>query len=89
MLTIDPENVTVEFKDGTLKHVGAPNAAATVKLYHAESVEARPFGDDRVKVAAEDGEGNAVEVSLDPDGLRALRSDLRALDLDEEWPAFD
>ncbi len=89
MLTLDLENFTVEFEDGTLKHVGAPDTGATVKLYHAENAEARAFGDDRVKIAAEDGEGNEVEIALGPESLRALRSDLRELDMGEDWPVFE
>jgi len=89
MLTLDFENLTLEFEDGTLKHVGAPDTAATAKLYHAETVEARAFGDDRVKVAAEDGEGNQVEIALGPETLRALRADLRELEMGEDWPVFE
>lgn len=89
MLTLDLEHFAVEFEDGTLKHVGAPNTAATVKLYDAADAEARPFGDERVKIAAEDDEGNAVEVALGPEALRALRADLRDLEMGEEWPVFE
>ncbi len=89
MLTLDLDNFAVEFEDGTLKHVGAPASAATAKLYHAEDVEAREFGDDRVKIAATDGEGNEVEIALGPETLRALRSDLRELEMGEDWPVFE
>ncbi len=84
MLALDLENFAVEFDDGTLKTVGAPNKAATAKLYDATTAEAREFGDSLVKVAAEDEAGNRVEVALDEDGLRALRSDLRDLEMGEE-----
>lgn len=89
MLALDLENFAVEFDEGTLTTVGAPNKAATVKLYHLDDVEAREFGDERVKLAAEDGDGNQVEVALGPEDLRALRDDLRELQLDEEWPVFE
>jgi len=89
VLTLDLENFVVEFEDGSLKTVGPPDAGAAVTLYHLEDVEAREFGGERVKIAAEDGEGNAVEVALGPADLRALRADLRNLDLDDEWPAFE
>jgi|APHM01.1.fsa_nt_gi hypothetical protein len=84
MLTLDLENFMVEFEDGTLKHVGASDTAATVKLYHADDAEAREFGDDHVKLTAEDGEGNEVTVALGPEALRSLRSDLRALEMGED-----
>jgi len=89
MLTLDLENFVVELEEGSLKNVGAPNKAATVKLYHLDGVEAREFGDERVKIAAEDRVGNAVEIALAPEDLRSLRADLPDLDLDEEWPAFE
>ncbi len=65
MLTLDFENLILEFKEGTVKHVGASNTAATVKLYDVTAPEAREFG-DRVKLAFADDEGNTVEVALDP-----------------------
>lgn len=89
MLTLDLENFAVEFDDGTLKTVGAANKAATVKLYDVTETEAREFGDSLVKVAAEDDEGNQVEIALDQDALRTLRSDLRALEMGEDWPVFE
>ena len=89
MLTLDLENFVVEFEAGSLKTVGAPDASATVKLYHLDGVEARAFGDERVKVVAEDGEGNAVEMALAPEDLRSLAADLRDLDLDDEWPTVE
>jgi len=89
MLALDLKNVAVEFEEGSLKHVGAPTTSATVKLYHLSGVEARAFGDERVKIAAEDGEGNDVEIALAPEDLHGLRADLRELDLDDDWPGFE
>jgi hypothetical protein len=89
MLTLDLENFAVEFADGTLKTVGAADKAATVKLYDVTDTEARAFGDSLVKLTAEDDEGNAVEVALDQDTLRALRADLRELEMGEDWPVFE
>ena len=66
MLTIDLERFMFELKEGVLKHVGASNNAATVKLYDIEAVEVREFGDERIKVVCEDDGGNTVEVALDP-----------------------
>lgn len=89
MLSLELQNFAVEFDDGTLKTVGAPTKAATTKLYDVSSVEARAFGDDRVKIAAEDEEGNQVEIALDRVALRTLRSDLRGLDMGDDWPVFE
>jgi len=78
MLTIDLADFMVELKEGTVQHVGASNTAAEAKLYDVTGVEVREFGDERVKVAFEDGEGNAVEVALFPDEAAEVR---RGLDL--------
>jgi hypothetical protein len=87
MLTLDLDGLTLELEDGTVKHVGASNTAATVKLYHVESAEARAFGDSQVKFAFEDGEGNEVEVALDPDAVESLVGDVESLR--EGSPVFE
>lgn len=51
MLTLDLKQFMFELKDGAIKHVGASNNAATVKLYDIESVDVRGFGDNRIKIA--------------------------------------
>lgn len=79
MLTLSLDDFTVELEDGTVKHVGASNTAATVKLYHVEGAEARAFGDSQVKLAFEDGEGNEVEVALDPEAVESLVADVDAI----------
>ncbi len=64
MLTLDVDELLFEIKDGAIKNAGASNKAATVKLYDVSAVDVREFGNDRVKLAFEDDEGNAVEVAL-------------------------
>ncbi len=80
MLTLDIDQFMLELDRGTLKHVGASEKAATVKLYDAETVEARAFGDRRVKLACEDDGGNEVEVALDPEQARDLARELERLE---------
>jgi hypothetical protein len=75
MLTLDLSDFIVELDEGTVKHVGTKTKGATVKLYHVTESEARPFG-DRVKLVFDDGEGNHVEVAVDPDQVAAQCSDL-------------
>ncbi|MFB6142554.1 MAG: hypothetical protein ABEJ30_04345 [Halorientalis sp.] len=66
MLSLQLSEFMVELKEGSLKNVGAANKSATVKLYDVEAVDTREFGDERVKLAFADDEGNEVEVALDP-----------------------
>jgi len=80
MLTVQLDDFMLELKDGAYHHVGASNKTGTAKLYDVTDVEARPFGDERVKLAFEDDEGSQVEVALFPaeaselvDGLAAAR----------------
>ncbi|MFC6726146.1 hypothetical protein ACFQE1_17610 [Halobium palmae] len=87
MLTLDLDDFMVELEEGTVKHVGTTNTSAAVKLYHAEAVEARAFGDSQVKLAFDDGEGNEVEVALDPDHVESLVADVEALR--EEGTVFE
>jgi hypothetical protein len=87
MLTLDLDDLTLELQDGTVKHVGASDTAATVKLYHVESAEARAFGDSQVKLAFDDGEGNEVEVALDPQTVESLADGVESLR--EESPVFE
>jgi hypothetical protein len=79
MFTLDMDSFTFELKEGTVKHVGASNAAATAKLYDVTDVESREFGDERVKLAFGDGEGNEVEVALFPEEAAELRAGLEDL----------
>ena len=80
MLTLDIDQFMLELDDGTLKHVGASNKSATVKLYDIEAIEVREFGDERVKLACEDDGGNEVEVALGPEEASAVASQLGQLE---------
>jgi len=87
MLTLDIEEFTVELKEGSIKNVGAPNKRGTAKLYDVTDSDVRAFGDERVKFAFADGEGNEVEVAVGPETARSLARDLEALA--EESPIFE
>ena len=80
MLTLDLERFMFELKDGALKHVGASNKTATVKLYDVEGVEVREFGDERAKLSFTDEDGNEVEVALDPDEAREVARGIELLE---------
>lgn len=66
MLLLDLEDFMFELKEGAIKHAGPSNRAATAKLYDVEGVEAREYGDRRVKLAFEDEDGSEIEIALDP-----------------------
>jgi len=86
MLTLSLDGFALELDGGTVKHVGASNTAAAVTLYDPETVDARPFGDERVKVACVDG-GNEVELAMGPEQARELADELDRLA--EESAVFD
>jgi hypothetical protein len=67
VLNLAFDNWNVELKDGSVKNVGPTNKATTAKLFDVEAVEVREFGDKRVKLAFDDGEGNEVEIALFPE----------------------
>jgi hypothetical protein len=79
MFTLDMDSFMFELKEGTVKHVGASNAAATAKLYDVTDAEARAFGDERVKLAFADDEGNEVEVALFPEEAGEIAEALEEL----------
>jgi hypothetical protein len=85
MLTLDLSDFVVELDEGTVKHVGTKTKGATVKLYHVTESEARAFG-DRVKFVFDDGEGNHVEVALDPAQVETLLTDVEELRADGHLP---
>lgn len=87
MLTLDLDDFMVELEEGTVKHVGASTTSATVKLYHAADAEARAFGDSQVKLGFADGEGNEVEVALDPESAAAIADEID--ELRREGTVFD
>jgi hypothetical protein len=80
MLTLDIDRFMFELDGGTLKHVGASNNSATIKLYDIEAAEVREFGDERVKIACEDDSGNEVELALGPEQAREVASELARLE---------
>ncbi|MFB6184919.1 MAG: hypothetical protein ABEI96_10225 [Haloarculaceae archaeon] len=84
MLTLDFDALSFELKDGAIKHVGMSNKAATAKLYDVETAEVRAFGDERVKLALADDEGNEVEIALFPEQARALRRDVEAVEAESD-----
>ncbi len=80
MLTFDLKQFMFELKDGAIKHVGASNNSATVKLYDIEGIDVREFGDDRVKVTFEDADDNEVEVALDAPEAREVARGIEMLE---------
>ncbi|MFB6140031.1 MAG: hypothetical protein ABEJ26_06320 [Halosimplex sp.] len=82
MLSLDLERFMFELKEGAIKHVGPSNKTATAKLYDVEGVEVREFGDNRVKLAFEDEEGNEVEVALFPEEAREVARGVELLEDD-------
>ncbi|MFT4945950.1 MAG: hypothetical protein ACI8TL_000179 [Natronomonas sp.] len=78
MLTIDLEEFMFELQDGTIKHVGASDNAATVKLYDIETTEVREFG-DQLKIACADDGGNEIELALDPGTARDIADGVERL----------
>lgn len=80
MLSLAIEDFMIELKDGSVKNVGGPTKSATVKLYDVSTAEAREFGDERVKFAFADDDGNAVEVAVDPDDARSVVRDIESIE---------
>ena len=79
MLNLNVEEFTVEFKDGSIRNVGSPTKSATAKLFDVETAEARAFGDNQVKLTAEDEDGNEVQVALFPEQAAAIVKDIESL----------
>jgi hypothetical protein len=87
VLNLALENWNVELKEGSVKNVGPTNKATTAKLFDVESVEVREFGDKRVKLAFDDGEGNEVEVALFPEQATEIARGIELLEGDS--PVFE
>lgn len=87
MFTLDLDQFMFELKEGTFKHVGASNKSATAKLYDVEAVEAREFGDERVKLTFEDDSGNEVQVAVGPSEAREIARSIESLE--EESGIFE
>jgi hypothetical protein len=79
MLSLQLEEFMVELKEGSIKNVGPPSKSATAKIYDVTEAEAREFGDERVKLAFEDEEGNVVHVALDPEEAIAIQEGIAEL----------
>jgi hypothetical protein len=79
MLSLELSEFMVELKEGSIRNVGPPNKTATAKIYDVVDAEAREFGDERVKIAVEDEEGNVVHVALDPGDASQVARDIEAL----------
>lgn len=79
MLNLNVDAFMVEFADGSIENVGAPNKSAEAKLFDVADVAAREFGDSQVKLVAADADGNEVHVALTPEQAETVRSDLEDL----------
>ncbi len=87
MLSLELSEFMVEYEDGAIKNVGPTNKSATAKLFDVDRVQAREFGDKRVKFVFEDDEGNELQVALFPEHVREIQGDLR--DLEADSPVFE
>ncbi len=79
MLSLELSEFLVQLKEGTINNVGAPTKSATVKLFDVATAEARAFGDNRVKLAFADEDGNEIEIALFPDAIKDIEEDLTAV----------
>lgn len=84
MLTVNIDDFMFELKEGALKHVGPSTMSGEIKLYDVEDAEARAFGDNRVKLAFADGEGNEVEVAVFPEEASEIRAQIDQLEEESE-----
>jgi hypothetical protein len=87
MLLLDLEDFMFELKEGAIKHAGPSNRTATAKLYDVEGVEAREYGDRRVKLVFEDEDGSEIEIALDPDQASEIARGIEMLE--EESRVFE
>lgn len=82
MLNLNLNDVLVEFKDGSIHNVGPTDKQATAKLFDVTTVEARAFGDRRVKIVGQDDAGNEVQLAVSPEQIRAIIEDVETLEAD-------
>ena len=87
MLSLSLEEFMIELKGGSVKNVGPQTKRAEAKLYDVVEAEAREFGDERVKLAFEDEDGNVVQVALSPEQARTVAADIGTLE--EEGIVFE
>ena len=76
-LTIDPFHI--ELKDGAVKNVGPTKKSAAAKLFDVGAVEARAFGDERIKLVFTDDEGNEVQAAVTPEQGRSIAEEIEGL----------
>ncbi len=79
MLNLNLDSFMIELKDGSIKNVGPTNKSASAKLFGVETAQARAFGDSQVKIVATDGEGNELQIALDPEQAEAIVDDIESL----------
>lgn len=84
MLALTIEDFMIELKDGAVQNVGPATKSADAKLFDVAAVEARAFGDKRVKFVFSDAEGNEVQIALFPDDAKQIVDDIRALEAESE-----
>ncbi|MFB6084641.1 MAG: hypothetical protein ABEJ94_10395 [Halorientalis sp.] len=84
MLSLQLDEFMLELKEGSIKNVGPADKSATAKLYGVEGADVREFGDKRVKLGFEDGEGNEVEIALFPDEAREIARGIEMLEEESE-----
>ena len=87
MLLLDLDDLTFELNDGAIEHVGASDRTAEVKLFDADGVEAREYGDRRVKLVFEDEEGSEVTIALAPSQASEVARGIETLE--EESRGFE
>lgn len=87
MLSLTLDDFMIELKEGVIHNVGGATKAASAKLYDVVDAEAREFGDERVKLAFADEEGNEVHVALFPEQARGILRDIEALE--DDSPVFE
>lgn len=87
VLNLNLEKFMIELKEGSIQNVGPADKGATAKLFDIEGLEVREFGDKRVKLAFDDGEGNEIEVALFPEHAREVARGIETLE--EESGVFD
>jgi len=79
VLNLNLDSFMIELKDGSIKNVGPTNKSASAKLFGVETAQARAFGDSQVKIVATDGEGNELQIALDPEQAEAIVDDIESL----------
>jgi len=84
MLTLELSDFLIELEDGAIKNVGGADKTGTAKLFDVETASARAFGDKRVKLVFEDGQGSQLQVALFPEDVRGLADDIEQIRNDSE-----